>query len=170
MQFDFENLVERYSDLVFSVCLRLTGDYFEAQDLTQETFISAFTHYTDSIDNEKAWLCRIATNKSLDFLKKKKPTPTPDDDAAFTSVYDTSMGPEEDYIQNETENRLIYLCDRLKEPYRETAILHFVKDISIEEIAKRQNAPPATVRTRLHRARKMLKSLWKEDVYEPLNR
>ena len=48
----------------------MTGDYFAAEDLTQETFLSAFRHM-DSFTgtNEKAWLCRIASNKCIDYLK-----------------------------------------------------------------------------------------------------
>lgn len=163
MQIDFDSLVENYGDLVFSVCLRLTSDYFEAQDLAQETFISAFTHYTAEIDNEKAWLCRIATNKCLDWLKKKKPAVTEADSSVFETAYDTRLGPEEDYIEKETEQRLENLCAKLKEPYKTTAILHFVENKTAEDISARQNSPPATVRTRIHRARKMLQKLWKEE-------
>jgi len=163
MQIQFDTLIEEYSDLVFSVCLRITGDYFESQDLTQETFISAFSHGFSDIDNPKAWLCRIATNKCLDWIKKKKPVPLPDDSIQMTSLPEERLGPEEDYIQEETNRKLTEICEKLKEPYRQTALWHFVCDLSAEEIAQKQNSPPATVRTRIFRARKMMQKIWKEE-------
>ena len=59
-----ERMVGQYQNLIFSICYRIVGDYFEAQDLTQETFLAAYRNL-GSFDgtNEKAWLTRIATNK-----------------------------------------------------------------------------------------------------------
>ncbi len=59
-----KELMDGYSKLVFSICYRLTNDYFTAEDLTQETFLSAYSSL-DRFDgrNERAWLSRIATNK-----------------------------------------------------------------------------------------------------------
>ena len=72
-------LVEQYQNLIFSICLKLTGDYFAAEDLTQETFLSAFK-YIESFegDAEKAWICRIASNKAIDYLRaaKRREVPT----------------------------------------------------------------------------------------------
>ena len=50
----------------------MTKDYFTAEDLTQETFLSAFRHFKNfDGDNEKAWICQIAVNKCLDYQKRK---------------------------------------------------------------------------------------------------
>ena len=64
-------LIDEYEKLVFSICYKITGDYFIAEDLAQETFLSVFQKY-DSFDgsNEKAWICRIATNKSIDYMRR----------------------------------------------------------------------------------------------------
>ena len=64
------NMIDTYEKLVFSICYKITGDYFAAEDLSQETFLTAFQKYA-SFDgsNEKAWICRIATNKSIDYMK-----------------------------------------------------------------------------------------------------
>ena len=72
-QDNFIRLINQYQNLIFSICLKLTGDYFAAEDLTQETFLSAFK-YIDSFDgqSEKAWICRIASNKAIDYLKSAK--------------------------------------------------------------------------------------------------
>ena len=60
-------LIAEYKNLVFSVCIKMTGDYFASEDITQETFISAYEHWGEfDGSNEKAWLCRIAANKCVD--------------------------------------------------------------------------------------------------------
>ena len=63
-------LVDKYQNLVFSICYKMTKDYFISQDLTQETYLSAFRRL-GSFDgaNEKAWICRIASNKCIDYIR-----------------------------------------------------------------------------------------------------
>ncbi len=159
----FETMVENYGNLVFSVCLRITGDYYEAQDLTQDTFIAAFKaldHFEGG--SEKAWLCKIATNKCLDYLKRKRPVCIDINDPQ-ADMKDFSPPPEEEYIQNETCRQLKRLCDSLKEPYRTTALMHFVEGYGISEISEATKRSPTTVRTHIFRARKKLQKLWKED-------
>lgn len=67
----FTQMVHKYQNLVFSICVKMTGDYFAAEDLTQETFLSAYRH-KEEFDgkNEKAWLCRIASNKCIDYSRQ----------------------------------------------------------------------------------------------------
>ena len=68
---NFIRLIRQYQNLVFSICLKLTGDYFAAEDLTQETFLSAYRHLEEFTGQaEKAWLCRIAGNKCVDYLRE----------------------------------------------------------------------------------------------------
>lgn len=66
-------MIGQYQNLIFSICVKMTNDYFIAEDLTQETFLSAFQKLS-SFDgnNEKAWLCRIATNKCIDYQKRRQ--------------------------------------------------------------------------------------------------
>lgn len=74
-------LIDTYDKLVFSICYKLTGDYFAAEDLMQETFLSVFQKY-DTFDgvNEKAWISRIATNKSIDYLRSASHRSVPVED------------------------------------------------------------------------------------------
>ena len=66
----FEEMVEQYGRLVFTVCNQLVGDAGQAEDLAQETFLSAWLHADRCPEGaEKAWLCRIAANKAKDCLK-----------------------------------------------------------------------------------------------------
>ena len=69
-----EKAMEQYEKLIFSICYRMLGDYFDAQDMTQETFLTYY-RVLDRFDgqNEKAFLTKIATNKCFYFLKTKRP-------------------------------------------------------------------------------------------------
>ena len=65
-----EIALEQYERLIFSICYRMVGDYFDAQDVTQETFLTYYKVLERfNGQNEKAFLTKIATNKCLDFLK-----------------------------------------------------------------------------------------------------
>ena len=63
-------LIDSYQNLIFSICYKMTSDYFASEDLAQETFLSAYKHL-GSFDGryEKAWLCTIAANKCRDYLQ-----------------------------------------------------------------------------------------------------
>ena len=70
----FNAMMEQYEKLVYTVCLRLVHDEHLAQDLAQETFLSAWVHRGDCpAGAQKAWLCRIAANKAKDHLKRAAP-------------------------------------------------------------------------------------------------
>ena len=68
-QREFSQFVTQYEKLVFTICYQFVKDYHEAQNLSQETFLSAYRHI-DSYqgDNYKPWIARIATNKAKDYL------------------------------------------------------------------------------------------------------
>ena len=70
----FNAMMEQYEKLVYTVCLRLVHDEHLAQDLAQETFLSAWVHRgACPAGAQKAWLCRIAANKAKDHLKSHGP-------------------------------------------------------------------------------------------------
>ena len=169
---NFIRLVRQYQNLVFSICLKLTGDYFAAEDLTQETFLSAYRHL-ENFDGqaEKAWLCRIASNKCTDYLRAvaRRAVPVAEEDMPESKVSEP-QGPEvmqDDPLVRVLNQELLAefaaACGALKSPYREVATAHFVRGKPAAEIAKETNAGINTVKTQIRRAREMLKkSLGKE--------
>ncbi len=154
-------LIDTYEKLVFSICYKITGDYFTAQDLAQETFLAAFQKY-DSFDgqNEKAWICRIATNKSIDFMRRNNYRSTPMEDVFFETVPDKKESPEALCIEQEIKRRLEMLCTGLKPPYDEIATDYFLKEMTVSEIAGQKGMNIKTVQTRIYRARDMLRKLY----------
>ena len=162
---NFIKLVKQYQNLVFSICLKLTGDYFTAEDLTQETFLSAYRHL-DNFEGqaEKAWLCRIASNKCIDYLRAASRRAVPVAEEEIPETVDvTQEDPLSRVLNQELLAKLKADCELLKSPYRETALLHFVDGKTAAEIAMESKEPLGTVKTRIRRAREMLqKSFGKE--------
>ena len=93
----FGYLLDTYGRLVYSICFKMTGNQFDAEDLAQETFLSVYKNLaTFQKDYEKAWICKIATNKGLDFLKSAKRRTEPKEDAYFADLKDEKGSPEEE--------------------------------------------------------------------------
>lgn len=151
-------LIDTYDKLVFSICYKLTGDYFTSEDLMQETFLSAFQKY-DTFDgvNEKAWICRIATNKSIDYLRSASRRSVPTEDAFFEAEVEMRGSPEEICMEEEIRNELIKRCEELRSPYNEVAKDYYVKELSAREIAEKQGQSVKTIQTQIYRARELLK-------------
>lgn len=156
-------LIDTYEKLVFSICYRMTGDYFAAEDLAQETFLSAFQKY-DSFDgqNEKAWLCRIAANKSIDYIRQAGRRNVPTEDSFFEGVTERRAGPEELCMEEEVKNELLLKCGRLKPPYDEIAREYYLEEMSAAEIAAKRKTNIKTIQTQIYRARDMLRKLYRK--------
>lgn len=155
-----EYLISQYQDLIYSLCLKSVGNPFDAEDLTQEVFLSAYKNLShfDGV-YEKAWLCKIAVRKCLDFLKAAGRRTVPTEDLYFSRIPDLHPSPEDRFLL-EDQNRQIYLlCQKLKSPYKEVATAHFCQQLSICEIAERSGKKPKTIQTQLYRAKGMLRKM-----------
>lgn len=154
-------MVDTYQNLVFSVCYKVTGDYFAAEDLTQETFLSAYKALdTFEGSNEKAWLCRIATNKSIDYLRSAGRKAVPTEDIFFEQQSQDGESPEDICLEKEVKERLLAYCRKLKPPYDEIAKSVYYDEKKADEIAKERNEKIKTVQTQIYRARDMLRKIY----------
>ena len=157
-------LMNKYQNLVFSVCLKMTGDYFTAEDITQDTFISAYEHL-ESFDDaaEKAWICRIASNKCIDYLKAAERRATPTAEEEMPEVSDRS-GPLEEFLARDVVEQVKEKCYDLPETYAFAAEMYFVNGMTAKEISEKTDTPLKSVQTRIRRAREMLQNkVRKED-------
>jgi RNA polymerase sigma-70 factor (ECF subfamily) len=158
----FSYLLRQYEKLVYGICYQICHNPFDAQDLTQDTFLSVYKHLgTFDGKYERAWVCRIASNKALDYIKSKKRLEECREEEFFRAVADSGGGPEETYIQKEEKELILSVCNQLKSPYRETAYEHFYLEKSMAEIAREQNTNVKTVQTRVYRARAQIRKLLK---------
>ncbi|RYM01484.1 RNA polymerase sigma factor SigW [Sporolactobacillus sp. THM7-7] len=162
----FAELVDKYKNGVYILCLRMVGNRQEAEDLSQETFIRAY-HHIDQFDiNRKfsTWIFRIATNLSIDWLRKKKPdvsldaeVPGTDGLALKALLASEEALPEELVIQGEMERFIQQEIELLPEKYRTAVVLKYIQDLSLKEISEIMGIPVGTVKTRIHRGREMLR-------------
>lgn len=134
------------------------GNQFDAEDIVQEVFLSVYKKLSDFDRNyEKAWLCKIAANKCLDFLKRAGRRSIPTDETFFLDMTGMDFLPEEDYLNREAKQRVYTLCEQLKSPYKEVAIQHFYYELSVQEIAAKAGKNVKTIQTQVYRAKAMLK-------------
>lgn len=161
-------LINQYQNLIFSICLKMTGDYFVAEDLTQETFLSAYKHLQEcSIEAEKAWLCRIASNKCIDYCRAaaRRTIPTEEEEMHNLELPDREE-PLRQVLNSEILEELRFCCNALAPPYREVAIAYFLEGKTAMEIAKESHTGINTVKTHIHRAREMLKKSYRKELLQ----
>lgn len=159
-----ENAIEDYGRLILTICNSMTGDYFEAEDLAQDTYISAYKNL-NRFDggNMKAWLVKIASNKCRDYLKSaaRRSVPTPQE--MLDQVNDVAPKPEDTVLENDTEKKLRDFCNRLKEPYKTIGIAYFCEYLNAQEISRISGKNLKTTQTQIYRTKAMMRKLWKEE-------
>ncbi len=163
-EFFLESLIDEYQKLVFSICYNLTKNYFDSEDLAQETFLAAYKAMDNfNGENPKAWLCKIATNKCLDYLKSATRKNLLTDDNFFIEIKSKELNPEESYLDGEVREKIHYLCTGLKPPYDEIAKEYFCNGTTMNEISRKLDRPVKTVQTQVYRAKAMLQVLWRKE-------
>ena len=154
-------LIDSYQHLIFSICYKMTADYFASEDLTQDTFLAAFSHLKDFDGrHEKAWLCRIATNKCLDYLQSAGRRSIPTEDAGMDETAANESTPENAVLEEEVRQTLLDRCRSLKPPYDEIAKAYYYDEMNAAEIAMQKGIKLKTVQTQIYRARSMLRKMY----------
>jgi RNA polymerase sigma-70 factor (ECF subfamily) len=159
----FEQIVLEYQNLVFTVCLNIVQNEHDAENMAQETFLSAYCSLRDFHGgNIKSWLCRIAVNKSIDF--KRKQSKMSFEDFAETLAH-AGSGVEEQFMQTERKERLRKILSLIPRKYSSVIQAFYFNGLQVKEIAGQMQLPEKTVETRLYRARKIIKERWGEDGF-----
>lgn len=161
------DMIDAYGDLIFSICYKITNNYFDAQDLTQETFLSAYKNQNkfDGM-HMKAWLSKIATNKCLDYKKRACHRITPTEDDVLMQIQATELTPLQECLDIEIQQTLFNVCKQLKAPYDTISNYYFCENRPIKEIAELTNKNIKTIQTQVYRAKAMIKKIWKEEKHE----
>ena len=167
----FEQELLPHADALYNFAYHLTYHEEDANDLVQETFMKAyrFIHSFDSGTNAKAWLFKILKNGFINDYRKKKKEPQKvdfEDVIAYQDADDESgvvgynLG--EDVFDGMLGDEITIALNRLPIDFKTVILLCDIEGFSYEEIAKIIDIPIGTVRSRLHRARNMLKESLKE--------
>lgn len=157
-------LFETYHDPIYRYVLGLVKNPAEAEDLTQDTFLRAY-RYGDSLREPEAvrgWLYRIATHACLDRLRQRKPLVSLDSDEGGDRVQPPVSqwpSPLEVSERKETSACIQRCLDYLPDKYRAVILLHEAHSLIASEIADLLGVTVATVKIRLHRARRQLQKV-----------
>ncbi len=162
----FSELVEKYQKPVFSVCYRMLGTPTAAEDAAQEAFIRAY-QALDRYDPERSfatWILSIASNYSIDQLRKKKVTILSMDSEkhAWLAPPDPGPSPEKAALDKEKNALVQAILADLSETDRAAVVLQYWHDYSYEEIAATLDLSSSAVKSRLFRARKLMAEKWQE--------
>lgn len=150
------NAIKIYGDTVYRLALCRMQNTADAEDVYQDVFLRLFGQETSGWDRErtKAWLIRTTLNRCADLHRFRLRRPT----LPLTEV--SSGEKAEDQAMDEVDLEELWdAVANLPEKLRTVIHLHYAEEYTTEEIAKFLQIPTATVRTRLHRARKRLKEL-----------
>lgn len=160
---NFTALMQQYQKLIFTVCMQFVHDPHIAEDLTQETFLSAYSAI-DSCEEQyyKAWLVRVAANKCKDHLKSAwvRKMEVPGDEAMPEprgAPPNEAADPLDTMTRQVSLQELEHLVRALREPYGRIAVLYFLEHKPTAEIAALVGRPPATVNNQLWRAKAILR-------------
>ena len=152
-----EELIDRYADMVYRLALTEVKNKTDAEDIFQEVFIRLLKnlHKLDSEEHAKAWLIRVTINcarkhfasywnRNVDFITE-----------------DTDMGKESEELETllEGESPVLEAVRGLPEKYRIVVHLFYFEDFSVSEVSKILKTTENTIKTQLHRARKLLKEM-----------
>ena len=163
----FERDAIPHMDALYNFAIRMTVDAAEAQDLVQETFLKAFRFFDkfEQGTNCKAWLFRIMKNSYINRYRKAQKSPeTVDYDAVEEFYYSIRASGSDDgdlselLFNNILDDEVTAAIERLPEDFRTVVILCDIEGFTYEEIAEFVDCPVGTVRSRLHRGRKLLRA------------
>ena len=157
----FQELYQAHHRRVYSICLRMTRDTSEAEDLTQEVFVHLF-RVLGSFRGESAfttWLHRLTVNQILMHFRKRK----------VRTVQTTEDGePPAPALSGSYDDKRMKILDRillseviakLPDGYREALVLHDIEGFEHKEIAEMRGRTEGTSKSQLHKARRMLRAL-----------
>lgn len=158
----FRQLYDRYSNRIFALCLRLTGNMAMAEEATQEVFIQVWRKIDTFSGNSSlyTWLHSVASNTTISYLRKQKSwlnRVTSSDADEDGSQY------EQTYVPGPDMTRLDQLIMRLPERARLVFVLHAVEGYRHEDIAKKLGTSTGTSKAQFHRAKNLMRDWLDEE-------
>lgn len=171
-QQEFQDTAMEHTDALYRTALRMTKNTKDAEDLVQETLLKAYRFFDrfEKGTNIKAWLFKIMMNIFInDYRQKsKKPTSMSYEDVDDNYLYHQlkfqkteGRDPEELLFSRIFDDDVKRAIEELPDDFRIVVVLAFLEEFSYQEIAEIANLQLGTVKSRLHRGRKLLqKSLW----------
>ena len=162
----FEQLMLLHQKPVYNICYRMAGNAEDALDLSQEVFLKAYRNIGnfDERSQFSTWIYRIAHNEATSALRKKDKELLSFDDRMWNSLSDKEIDEELD-TENEMQiQKLQQALTQLKPDEQALVTLFYEEEKNIEEIAYIFHLTESNVKVKLHRIRKKLCNLMKEEI------
>ena len=158
----FRELMERYQRRVYWIAHNMVGNFETAKEISQEAFVRVFRNIArfDVKKNFYTWLYQITVNLCIDQLRRASHGRTVDLEAVGGMADPTRRDPSAENERTETGRRVHGALDRLPPKYKAVLTLRDIQGFSCEEISEIVGCSNATVRWRLHRARKLFRAVW----------
>ncbi len=161
----FQRLMDKYQPAIYHVISRMINDRTEVHDLTQETFVKAFSSLK-SFNHTYAfstWIYKIASNTCIDHLRKKKLQTFSIDQQAGSEgdeysyeLPDATYRADKEIITDQRSQLVIRAIESLPEKYRDVIILRHLEEKNYDEIADILDLPLGTVKAHIFRGRELL--------------
>ena len=167
--FELEQCIQEYGKEVYSFCLHLTGVREWADELYQDTFLTAMEHITqlhnEAGTNLKSYLLSVAIrlwkNKRRKAAWRRRIAPEQSMDApggeVLTGETELTDSIETEVLRAEERRQVQRAVDTLPEKYRVVVLLYYMEELPLAQIASLLHIPSGTVKSRLHQARKLLR-------------
>ncbi|MCR4840061.1 MAG: RNA polymerase sigma factor [Lachnospiraceae bacterium] len=157
--------IEEYGKDVYSFCVYLTRNREDAEDLYQQTFLTALSKPDDAVTgNPKSFLISIAANHWRNERRKRiwrneKAGIVHFGEGDADAAADLRPNAEEDFIKNDEIMALRENVKKLADKYRVTVLMFYMEEMSLKEIASALHVPVGTVKSRLNKAKSILKEM-----------
>lgn len=158
-----DQYIQQHGKRLYGLCLSLCADKTEAEDLYQETWLRALKHL-DQYDREKPfepWLTKICVNTYRNFLRRMARSP----------LFSFKSNEEKDAMLNaipaperEDHRQLYAAIEKLPEKYRLTVVLYYFREMDVAATAQVLGVPEGTVKSRLSKARQLLKEVLQNEA------
>lgn len=157
----FEIMVKEHGKAIFNYIFSLVRHKELTEDLYQEVLVSAYMAFHTIKDPArlKSWLFTIARNKCRDYWRKENKTKQfwKEEVFAYTSTVESPPLPEEELLHKYSFEKMAEIVMTLPEIYQSALFLYYFKDLTLNEISKRNNIPISTVKTRMKRGKEHLR-------------
>lgn len=170
-------LLNKYKNVVYFTINRMVNNNDDAEDLTMKTFTKAFQNLNSYDDNYAftTWLFRIATNTTIDFIRKKRLQTSSLDENVFDdensvtqaeTIVAYTLDPEEKYVKQQRSRIIREVIDTMDDKYKVLIQAYFFDELKYEEISERYDLPLGTVKVRLKRAKEFLYKLLEDNQHK----
>jgi RNA polymerase sigma-70 factor (ECF subfamily) len=166
----FAHLVETYQTPIHNLCYRMLGNAEDAEDAAQETFLRAYKSFKRYDKNRplSTWLLSIAAHYCIDQIRRRRYPLVSIEELPVPNVQDPSPGAETRLSLKEEQVRVREILNNLSPKDRIAVVLYYWYDFSYDEICQILSLSTSALKSRLHRARRVMAQKWIEQFPENL--